>query len=177
MKKRMLSAMIGALVAITLAGCGGGGSGGDGGAPVVTSHGAQLLFRTEGVLPTGNMSGIGVTLELPATVSVKKSSSGMVDAGVVSLSGVTAGKASLLTPVYTAASGSVAATLSFVLSSSDAAGFGVGEFAKVTLDVPGALPVAADFKIKSFSPVDLATFSAIPTGPGKLEAKFTANIY
>jgi hypothetical protein len=114
-----------------------------------------LKLSTQGTLPEGTaLAGLGVTIELPVGVSAATQSGGAVAATVVVPSGVS--QNATVAPVYHAAAGTVPGTLNFVLTSMAVNGFGAGEFATVTLVLsPGTVPLASDFKIISFSPVDL----------------------
>lgn len=143
-----------------LFGCGGGGgdsSSDKGGGAVVQPTTAVLKLSAEGTLPAGtSIAGIGITITLPSGVTVKTDSDGKVASEVVVASGTTAGKATFTPPNYTAATATAPATLSFVLASTEAAGFGTGEFATVTCDVAsGASPKATDVTLGDFKPIDL----------------------
>lgn len=155
---------------LLLAGCGGGGGGTPGVQPAI----AMVTLSTQGTLPTGKaLSGIGITLQLPTGVTPAMAANGTIDNGVVKGSGVSANDSILGIPTsYTPGSGTTPGTLSFVLASSAADGFGIGEFATVTLNIaPGTVnfsnvnldsaadptsSVATDFKVTSFSPRDLS---------------------
>ena len=149
------------ICALVMFGCGGGGGGGTGGGskvepdPVPTT--AVLKLYSEGVLPAGtSLAGIGITVNLPAGVTVQTDVDGKVAAGTVEGSGVTAGKATLAEPDYTPATDTAPARLSFVLAGTDAEGFGTGEFATVNCDLAaGATPQATDITLSDFRPVDL----------------------
>lgn len=159
-----------------LSGCGGGG----GGTPTVQPTIARVTLSTQGTLTTGELSGIGVTLQLPAGVTPALAANGSVDSGVVKASGVLANSADPVIPTYySPANGTTPGTLVFVLASQPPNGFGIGEFATVTLNIaPGttnfstlnldsaagsASPVATDFKVISSSPFDLATIAPVPS--------------
>lgn len=147
--------------ALVIFGCGGGGGGGTGGDskqepdPVATTAAVKLF--SEGTLPAGtSLAGIGITVNLPAGMTVKTDSDGKVVEGTVAGSGVTAGKATLAEPDYTPASDTAPAKLSFVLAGTEAEGFGTGEFATVTCDLAaGTTPQATDITLSDFKPVDL----------------------
>jgi hypothetical protein len=154
---------------LSLAGCGDSG-GGAGIQPTI----ATVTFATQGALQTGKtLSGIGITLQLPSGVTPTLAPNGAVESGVVKASGVSANDVSQGIPTdYTPSSAINPGTLSFVLASSAADGFGIGEFATVTLNIaPGTInfstvdlnsaagptsSVATGFKVTSFSPRDLA---------------------
>jgi len=136
-----------------LGGCGGGGSGS---APAAPPTKAVVRLSSQGTLPQGaQLSGIEVTLRLPAGVSIRTDASGAVASGEVAVSGVAAqgGSVTLLPPVYTPASSQAPATLQFTFAGSD---FGTGEFATVTCDLaPGSsAPSAASLVVSDFSPAD-----------------------
>ncbi|OGW37537.1 MAG: hypothetical protein A2X58_11025 [Nitrospirae bacterium GWC2_56_14] len=149
------------ICALVMFGCGGGGGGGTGGGskvepdPVPTT--AVVKLYTEGVLPEGtSLAGIGITINLPAGMTVQMDGDGKVAAGTVEGSGVTAGKATLAEPDYTPATDTAPAKLSFVLAGTDAEGFGTGEFATVNCNVTAAVtPQATDITLSDFRPVDL----------------------
>jgi hypothetical protein len=130
------------LVAFTiLGGCGGGSS---------TSEPtkATVKLSTQGPLPQGTLlTGIAVTIQLPAGVTVD-TASGSVAAGVVTVTGVAAqgGVTSLTPPIYTPASGTAHGTLEFTLAASN---FGTGEFATVNFNLGSgsSAPSASDVTI------------------------------
>lgn len=153
---------IGSFVALicmsVLFGCGGGGGGGAGGGKLEPDLGnAVVKLSAQGTLPEGSsIAGIGITVNLPAGMTVVTDSAGKVVSGVVTGSGVTAGKATVVEPDYVAATAATPARLSFVLAGTDAAGFGTGEFATVRCTVAtGATPAATDITLSDFKPVDL----------------------
>jgi len=153
------------------AGCGGGvttTSPVPGGPPPAEQK-AIIALNTSGSLSSGTtIGGLGVTLNLPDSVTVKTDASGNVDSGVVSTSGVAAGQATVIT-LYTGPSGTVAAKLHIVLASGSA-GMSVGEFAKITCSVrTGGMPAASDFSLSEFSPVD-TNGAAIPSLTAGLSA-------
>ena len=159
--KKILQGLVLLCTAMALFGCGGGGGGGTGGGskvepdPVPTT-GVLKLF-TEGILPPGtSLAGIGITVNLPAGLTVKTDVDGKVVAGTVEGSGVTVGKSTLAEPDYTPATETAPAKLSFVLAGTEAEGFGPGEFATVTCDLAaGATLQATDITLTEFRPVDL----------------------
>ena len=149
------------ICALVMFGCGGGGGGGTGGgskvepAPVPTT--AVVKLYSEGVLTSGtSLAGIGITVNLPAGVTVQMDDAGKVVGGAVAGSGVAEGKAVLAEPDYTPATDTAPAKLSFVLAGTDAEGFGTGEFATVTcLVAAGANPQPTEFTLSDFRPIDL----------------------
>lgn len=158
-----------------LSGCGGSG----GGTPTVQPTIARVTLATQGTLPTGELSGIGVTLQLPPGVTPALAANGSVDSGVVRPSGVLANNASPAIPTdYIPANGATMGTLTFVLACNPPDGFGIGEFATVTLNIaPGTTNFAnlnlnsaagspssvTDLKVISSSPFDLATSAPVPS--------------
>lgn len=119
---------------------------------------AILKLSSQGTLPSGKVvTGFGVSIELPAGVTVKTTTGGAVDSTVVVPSGLLAGNSSMAPVVnYTAATGTSLARLDFTIASNEAAGVGVGEYAAITLILNGVSPTAADFTITHFTPVDLS---------------------
>ena len=152
----------------TLAGCGS-----DSSTPRTPVTTAILKLSSQGTLAAGtSLSGVGITVVLPAGVTVKTAAGGAVDPSVVAVSGV-AVPGALTPPVYTPATATAKATLHIVIASSAAGGFGVGEFATVTCDIaPGIFPVATDFSLTSFTPADLLLQPV-----AGLTAQFTADIH
>ena len=148
-------------LAMALFACGGGGGSGTGGGSKVEPDPVQatavVKLFSEGILPEGiSLSGIGVSIDLPAGMTVKTDTTGKVVAGAVAGSGVTAGKAALAEPDYTPATETAPARLSFVLAGTEAEGFGVGEFAAVTCEMAAGTPAQAlDIQLADFKPVDL----------------------
>jgi len=149
-----------------LGGCGGGsgsgnggsasGGGGSGSAPATPATKAIVRLSSQGTLPQGTqLSGLSVTLRLPAGVSVSTDANGAVASGAVTLSGVAAqgGSDTLLPPVYTPASSTGLATLELTFAGSP---FGTGEFATIVCDLaPGsAAPGATSLVVSNFSPAD-----------------------
>lgn len=157
-----------------LSGCGGSGGGGT---PTVQPTIARVTLATQGTLPTGELSGIVVTLQLPPGVTPALAANGSVDSGVVKASGVLASSADPVIPThYIPANGTTHGTLTFGLACQPPDGFGIGEFAAVTLNIaPGTTNFAnldlnsaagspssvSDFKVISSSPIDLATSAEV----------------
>lgn len=129
---------------------------------------AILKLSSQGVLPVGKaVSGFGATLELPAGVTAKNTG-GVVDATVVSGSGLLAGGAGTLGPVtYTPATGTSKAKLDFTIASTAPAGVGVGEYATINFSLNGVSPTASEFSITSFKPIDLSYTDITTLIPGK----------
>jgi hypothetical protein len=129
---------------------------------------AVINISTQGTLATA-LSGVGITLNLPAGVTVTTNSDGSVASGVVVASGVAQNNSTFVS-TYTAASGSTGATLAITVASTSVAGFGTGEFVTVNTNIgSGYNPQATDFSLTNFEPGDLsgnlvtgltATFSA-----------------
>lgn len=162
MNRKIMNRKIRTLVALScmcvLFGCGGGGDGGAGGGKVGADLGSAVIkLSTRGTLPEGSaIAGIGVTVNLPAGMTVVTDTSGKVATGVVTGSGVTEGKATILEPDYVAPAATAPAKISFVLAGTDAAGFGTGEFATVRCAVAaGVTPAPTDISLSDFKPVDL----------------------
>jgi len=124
--------------------------------PPVQLTTAVLKISTQGTLDAGtSLSGVGITLNLPAGVTVKTDAGGAVDPGVVTVSGG-AVPSTLVAPLFTPATTGTNATLTFAVASNTAGGFNVGEFATVTCDIaPGSFPTAADFTLSGLTPGDL----------------------
>jgi hypothetical protein len=136
-----------------------GGCGGDVATEPVTpppppTPKAVITLNTTGNLNGGTaIGGLGVTINLPDSVSVK-TTGGNVDGAVVKTSGVATGQATLLV-LYSGATTTAPAKLHIVLASSTD-GLQVGEFATVTCDiVTGSGPVESDFSLSDFAPVDI----------------------
>jgi hypothetical protein len=145
-----------------LAGCGGGGSS----APQQATM--TLKLSTSGTLPQGtSLAGIGVTLTLPAGVTINTDASGTVAGGVVTVAGVAAPGSVIA--VYTPATGSTPATLALTVVSTVKAGFGTGEFGTVTCNLAnGTSPKADEFGVSGFQPYDLSGNQVIGLTPGVL---------
>lgn len=159
------------MAALWLGGCGGAVTttpADNGGTTAVPK--AVVTLSTAGALPSGAaIGGLGITVDLPDSVTVKTTSGDSVDAGVVTTSGVAAGQATVLV-LYSGATATVPAKLHIALASSSD-GMPVGEFATVTCDVkPGGSPTGADFGLNDFSAVDTSGVS-IPTLTAGLSEK------
>jgi hypothetical protein len=117
---------------------------------------AILKISTQGTLAAGSsLSGVGITVNLPAGVTVKTVAGGAVDAGVVTVSGI-AVPSTLVAPLYTPATATANATLTFAVASNTAGGFTTGEFATVTCDInANSFPAATDFTLSGLTPGDL----------------------
>lgn len=140
--------MLAGLVALLTA-CSGGGSS----APAPNSAGtATLTLSTSGTpSPAGNLSGIGLTVTLPVGVTVATNSDGSVATGVVIPSGLLSSGTATNNAVYNSST----RTLSLTIVSTQAAGFGVGQFATVVCSYSGAAPSSSGFSLSSFAPADL----------------------
>ena len=121
-----------------------------------TATTAIIKISTSGIPASGTaLSGVGITITLPTGVTVKANSDGSVASGVVTASGVAANNTSGVS-TYIPASGSTPATLSMIIASTLASGFGVGEFVTVNADIAsGYTPQQADFVVTIFKPADL----------------------
>ena len=152
------------LMVLLLAGCGDGG----GAAPSqqFSPAIATLKLVTQGTLPAEtSLSGVSVTISLPAGVTPVMHPTGEVDSATVTVSGV-AIPSSSLPPTYTPATGTAPATLQLVITNTAAEGFGVGEFATVTCSVtPGFHPRGEDFSVSNFSAITLTGGAATTVEP------------
>ena len=142
------------LILALFTGCGGGSDPGGAGTLPTT---AVLTFSSQETLPVGMaVSGFSATLELPAGVTVQTGAGGATATKVVVSSGQMGGAAGMVGPViYTPATSSTKAKLDFTIVSMTAAGVGVGEYAKTSLDLAGVTPSAGDFTVTSFIPGDM----------------------
>jgi hypothetical protein len=137
-------------VLLSLTACGGGGSSS---APAPTT--ATLKLSTSGTLPQGtSLAGIGITLTLPAGVTIQTDSSGAVATGYVNVTGEALPESVI--SVYIPASGATPATLALAVISTTTTGFGTGEFVTVTCDLNGTSPKSSDFVLSGFKPYDLS---------------------
>jgi hypothetical protein len=155
--KKIIVAVIVAILPV-MAGCGGGGGGGG---VFIASQPTTAVVKisSQGTLPVGTaVAGFGATLELPAGVTVKTDASGIVDPSVVVPSGLLGGtgNAFMGSVSYSAATATAKAKLNFAIASAAAAGVGVGEYATITLKLSGVNPAVTDFSVTSFVPVDLS---------------------
>lgn len=114
----------------------------------------KLAVTTSGSLPSGNLSGIGMTITLPAGVTPPLDATGQVDSShLVTASGVTVAGGLAATAIHTTGQ---PVQLSVVVASKAAAGFGTGETMVLTLNrSKGVTPGAGDFTVKEFRAVDL----------------------
>jgi hypothetical protein len=153
------------LTALGTGGCGGGVTtepATAGNPAPVPAQNVIITLTTSGTLSgPAAIGGLGVTVNLPDTVSIRTTGGGNVDNGVVTASGVAAGQATVLA-LYSGATASTPAKLYLVLASGGS-GLPVGQFATVTCEVnPGGDPVPSDFSLTDFSAVDTSGVS-IPT--------------
>ncbi len=160
MKKNIYLVLL--LTMAILSACGGGGGGGQGGPTT-----AVITLSTEGTLSTGptgtTIGGVGLTVNLPAGVTVKTDANGNVDSSVVTASGVAQGQASVLA-LYTAATTTEQARLDIALYSTSLGGFGVGEFAKVNCGIAaGSNPQASELSLTNIQVVDNTSFNILST--------------
>lgn len=156
-KKSIVIWALDGLMVLLLAGCGDGGTGGAA-APSQQFSPAIVILKmvTQGTLPAEtSLSGVSVTISLPAGVTPVMHSTGDVDSATVTVSGV-AIPSNSLPPTYTPATGTAPATLELVITNMAAEGFGVGEFVTVTCSVtPGSYPREEDFSVLNFSAITL----------------------
>lgn len=143
-----------------LAACGGGG-GASPNTPAYTK--ATIKISLEGTLPAGtNISGAGVTIVLPAGVTVATDGNGNIITGTVTPTGVFA-TGTQAPPIYTAASGVDAATLTISLASGTVSGEDrTGEIATILVNLENGIePTVASFGLNSLTVVDAATYNTI----------------
>ena len=149
---RRSAAIISVLAFSLLVSCGGGDGGGSGGTQPVT---ALMTLSTSGTLPAGaQISGIDVTITLPAGVTLKSTvNPPEVDSGVITWYGVSASSNTVALATYTAATNNAAGRVRIVIVTAN--GFSVGELCDVSSDIAkGSSPQAADFGIASFAVSD-----------------------
>jgi hypothetical protein len=136
-----------------LAACGGGGGESNNIQPPQTNT-AIIKLATTGT-PLVQLAGIGITITLPDGVTAALASDGSVATSAVTISGVAA-PGSVLTPIYTPASGSTKGTLQIVLAAQTATGFGPGEFVTISLtSTATTIPTTTDFPLSAFNPIDV----------------------
>lgn len=142
-----------------LMGCGGGGGGGGTGSGDPAPSSATLYLSTAGTLPEGQLiSGVTVTVNLPAGVTMQS----------VTPSGQVAGGTVVIDPANTD-SGKV------TFSAYGSSAFGKGQFATIACSVAaGNTPSATDFSIApGATATSNVTFDSIPT----LSVTFAADIH
>lgn len=150
---------------IALAACGGGSS-----ASTPTYTNATVKIAIAGALPAGtNISGVGVTVTLPAGVTIATDISGAVAAGAVTPSGIFA-TGTQTAPIYTAANGANQATLKLGMASGTVAGENqAGEIATVVFNLAsGTVPTSADFSLSDLVVVNATTYNSIPGFSGSV---------
>jgi len=136
------------LLSFSIAACGGGG----GSNPAPASKTATLKLSTTGT-PSENLAGVGITITLPTGVTPVLNFDGTVAATVVAVSGA-AVPGTIVSPVYTPASGATKGKLVIAVASSIVAGFGAGEYATVVLAATaGTNPLQTDFVLTDFRPI------------------------
>lgn len=159
MNRLVLTILLG-IICVGISGCGGGGGGGNssgGIQPPPIASTATIKIVLSGSL-NSNLSGASVTLPLPVGVTVATDSAGAPLANVVIPSGVTASAAMVPTDLmsYSAPTATNAGSLTFVLASNATGGFGIGEFATVTMTVAsGSIAPTGVIPVASFKPVDI----------------------
>ena len=140
------------LSALWLCSCGGGGS------TSSTAPAKTAVVKLACNEPfTANLVGLQITISLPSGVAVATDANGLVLPSVVVPSGVTTNNAVIPVTlmIYTAPTATTDGSLSFVLASTAAKGFGSGEFATVTLTVAnGSNPSAGSIVLSGFKPID-----------------------
>jgi len=141
-------------VTAALAACGEGGGGASDPAPAKTT--AVLKIGTQGALTPGvSLYGVGVTVTLPAGVTVATDGSGNVASSAAVVSGVASG-GSIATPVYTPATATAKATLKLIVAAAGS-GFATGEFVTVTCMLPAGNSLQeSDFPVTLLSNLEPA---------------------
>jgi hypothetical protein len=140
------------LGSIALSACGGGGSSD---VVVVPTRSAKAVMKIETVATpdySGTLiSGITVTVDLPAGVSVNATPGDLItDSSVVLASGVT-GTNAWAYFTYDAAARKVV----IYVASLDQTGFGTGEFVTVNCVIDSGKPTAADFGVEGVEATDV----------------------
>jgi hypothetical protein len=128
---------------LVLGGCGGGGSSSTTTAtPTPTATNATVKLSTQGPLAQNVLlSGIGVSISLPAGVTVA-TANGEVLSEVVHVTGVAASGTTVVGPMVYHPATTVRGTFDFSIAASN---FGIGEFATVKFIVaPGSSPPTKD---------------------------------
>ena len=140
-----------------LSSCGGGGSSSGSGSASTTTNKTAIVKLACNEPFTANLVGLQITISLPSGVAVATDANGLVLPSVVVPSGVTTNNAVIPVTlmIYTAPTATTDGSLSFVLASTAAKGFGSGEFATVTLTVAnGSNPSAGSIVLSGFKPID-----------------------
>jgi len=154
------------LLFITLAACGRGGGSSTPNNPLPgnqPSTKATLKVAISGTLPAGtNISGVGVTVVLPAGATVDTDSSGAVTTGSVIPSGIFV-SGTQTTPIYTAASVANPASLKICPTSTKVGGESqTGEIATVVVNLAGGTkPTADSFVLSDLVVVNASTYDKI----------------
>lgn len=118
----------------------------------------RLTVSTTGIIPAGqSLTGIGLTMTLPAGVTPALDASGHPDAArLVTPSGVTVAGGLAATAIHLEAAAGQPARLALAVSSMASSGFGTGECMILTLNrTAGATPQANEFDITEFSAANL----------------------
>lgn len=152
----MIKRLVFVWLSMMLCGCGGGG----GGSEVKVTPQAKTAILTlstsaQGTPFTGALSGIGVSVKLPAGTTVKVSG-GVVDPAVVTVSSA-AGPGMVTPPEYHAPTATQPGHLKFVIANTTSSGIPVGDFAIVQCAVPaGSVLTAQDFTLSDFAPANMS---------------------
>ena len=145
--KKLLVFLLMPVAISALTACGGGSGAATASQPVS----ASLALSTSG---TGTaIYGIGVSVVLPAGVSVKSTAvPPLTDEGVVSATGQAAG--SLISAVYSSATATAPGMVKIMVV--NGTGFATGEFATVYCDIAAwHWPKPADFSLADFTAIDM----------------------
>jgi hypothetical protein len=162
---KRLSGMFFTVAVVAMFGCGGGG----GGAAQPTT--ATLKLISEGAAGT-KISGVEVTVVLPAGVTVKATPSAanpallVTNTGVVVLSGATAANPAAfidlkMEPIYTPATNTTPGKVKIMIPAK--VDFDLGEYVTVNADIAaGTFPTVTDFPaLEGFIAVDSVNFAPI----------------
>lgn len=166
--KNILIYLAMALTLQILVSCGGGSGNSDTGnsnqnPPITAKTTAKLAITNTGSLPASTaISGAEFTIILPAGVTPALAN-GIVESGIVTVSGTFAGSTLAPQVTYTPASTNIPGTLRVILANSATAGIAqVGEMATITLLLAnGATPTATSFGVTSANVYDASVYGAI----------------
>ena len=151
LKIMVLSSLI--IGVFNLAACGGGSSATHSNTPVTV----KLASKDTNGVPSNNLIGLSVTLQLSPGVTIATDAGGSVMASELIPSGKTANNAAAIPPemvVYKAATPGSGGSISFVLVSTDPSGFSTGEFASLTVIMPSGMVPSSALSVSEFKPID-----------------------